>query len=314
MGIFPPSRGSLYPPVKHRFVELTTGPTQEPVSVEDARLWTVHETESLASGNLHRDDELVREILIPGVRRKVENWLAESLITQTRTAYYDAADLVSSCLQLPYGPLQSVTSVKYTTTDGTLSTFSSASYYTMTGRRSQLALNEGYTWPSDLMDYNSLQVEYVCGYGASSIGTPDYKDTGANGAGNYLLSTGGTFCGGSDVTYTVTCDGDATFKASNNSGVNYFTSTETITTNYQLLQMGVYIKFPTNTGYVSTDTWDIECTANGVPQHYQAAIMQLVRYILMASDGFSGDSLNQVVETSDIPPAIKLILGNRIRI
>lgn len=285
--------------------------------MEDVRLWTMGQIESLATSNLQIDDELLREFIIPAVRRKVENWLGEAMITQTRTAYYDAIDLDRATLQLPYGPLQSISSVQYTTSDGSLETFASASYYAMTAKRSQLGLNEGYTWPSDLRDFNSLQVEYVCGYGASAIGTPDFNGTGSNGVGDDELATGGQFCGGADVTYRVTIDSEGTpdtFKVTSNSGVNYTTTEEQVTGEYQHLQMGVYAKFLATTGYSDGDYWDIACTANSVPQHYQAAMLQMVKYVLSADDGFVGERLNQIIETAAIPPAIKLILGQKVRV
>ncbi len=187
--------------VKPIHVELTTGPTQEPVTVEDMRLWAAVENESQITNNLLRDDELVREFVIPGVRVAIEGWLSSALITQSRTAYYDAYTLVNDRLELSYKPLQSITSVKYTTTanDG-LNDYSDDNYYALTGKRSELALEQGATWPSDLRSYDSLQVEYVCGYGVAAIGTPDYKDTGANGEANNILATGGQFCGSAATT------------------------------------------------------------------------------------------------------------------
>lgn len=303
-------------PVKPRYHEVTTEPTQEPIVLEDARLWGIAETESQVSGNLHRDDELVRSIVIPAVRRVVEGILGESLITQTRTAYFDACDLESDRLYLPYGPLQSVDHVKYTVSSdtSTLETFDSDSYYIIDGKRSLVVLNEGYTWPTDLAEVNSLQVQYVAGYGASSIGTPDYKDTEDNGTGDYLLATGGTFGGCKDVTFKVTCDATTSFKASNNADVNFFTSTETITGLYQHLQLGCYIKFPATTGYAVTDYWEITCTGNDVPERYQNALLQLVKYIMSADAGYVNERLNQIIETTDIPPAIRVLLGTKVKI
>lgn len=301
-------------PVMPRHVELSTEPTQEPVSVEDVRLWAVSEIESQSSGILHRDDEIVRGIVIPGIRRAVEGWTGKSLITQTRKAYFDGIDLDNNVLKLPYGPLQSVSSITYYTTDSdTEQTYSSDNYYEITGDRSEVALNQGSIWPSDLRDYDSVIVTYVAGYGAGSIGTPDYQGTGANGEGNYLLSTGGAYCGSTDVTFRVSCASGTTFNADNNSQLNYFQSGTTIDGAYQHLQLGVYVKFPTTTGYATTDYWDIACTGHGIPGKYQAAMMQLIKYVMASDQGFVNERLNQVLENADFPPAVKLLLGGRVR-
>lgn len=74
-------------------------------------------------------------------------------------------------LDLPYPPLQSVTSIKTYDRSNSVSTFDSAKYQIdlQTGR---IFLNEGETWPSDLRAQNAVEVVYVAGYGAASVPAP----------------------------------------------------------------------------------------------------------------------------------------------
>ncbi len=91
-------------------------------------------------------------------------------------------------------------------------------------------------------------------------------------------------------------------------------SSETITGEYQELQMGVYIKFPATSGYTPGDYWDIACTGNGIPQRIQIAMLQLTKYVLAADAGFVNDRLNQAIEGVGLPPAIKSLLGKKVRL
>lgn len=71
-------------------------------------------------------------------------------------------------IRLPRPPLQSVTSVKYYDTAGTLQTFDSASYRALAYREpGQIALRDGYTWPSTISEPDAVQIEFVAGYGAA---------------------------------------------------------------------------------------------------------------------------------------------------
>jgi hypothetical protein len=74
-------------------------------------------------------------------------------------------------LDLPFPPLQSVTSVVTYDRGNNASTFSASSYQVdlQSGR---IYLNEGEVWPSDLRAQDAVQVTYVAGYGSGSIPDP----------------------------------------------------------------------------------------------------------------------------------------------
>lgn len=74
-------------------------------------------------------------------------------------------------LDLPFPPLQSVTSVVTYDRGNNASTFSASSYQVdlQSGR---IYLNEGEVWPSNLRAQDAVQVTYVAGYGSGSIPEP----------------------------------------------------------------------------------------------------------------------------------------------
>lgn len=74
-------------------------------------------------------------------------------------------------LDLPFPPLQSVTSVVTYDRDNTSSTFS-ADNYQVDLQSGRIYLNEGASWPSSLRAQDAVQVTYVAGYGSGSIPAP----------------------------------------------------------------------------------------------------------------------------------------------
>jgi hypothetical protein len=74
-------------------------------------------------------------------------------------------------LDLPYPPLQSVTSI-VTYDRGNIGSTYTASRYQVDLTSGRIYLNEGETWPSDLRAQDAVQVTYVAGYGSGSIPAP----------------------------------------------------------------------------------------------------------------------------------------------
>lgn len=74
-------------------------------------------------------------------------------------------------LDLPYAPMQSVTSI-VTYDRGNIGTTFAASRYQVDLTSGRIYINEGETWPSDLRAQDAVQVTYVAGYGSGSIPTP----------------------------------------------------------------------------------------------------------------------------------------------
>lgn len=74
-------------------------------------------------------------------------------------------------LDLPFPPLQSVTSVVTYDRGNNASTYS-ASRYRVDLTSGRIYLNEGETWPSDLRAQDAVEVTYIAGYGSGNIPTP----------------------------------------------------------------------------------------------------------------------------------------------
>ena len=74
-------------------------------------------------------------------------------------------------LDLPFPPLQSVTSVVTYDRGNNAATYD-ASQYQVDLQSGRIYLNEGEVWPSDLRAQDAVQVTYVAGYGSGSIPAP----------------------------------------------------------------------------------------------------------------------------------------------
>lgn len=74
-------------------------------------------------------------------------------------------------VDLPFPPLQSVTSIVTYGRDNTAATFS-ASKYGVDLQSGRVYLHEGETWPVNLRDHNAVEITYVAGYGSGNIPEP----------------------------------------------------------------------------------------------------------------------------------------------
>lgn len=112
-----------------------------------------------------RDDDNLTDLII-AARNYAEGYQNRPLITQTWQLYLDEWPRHKKTIELKPG-LQSVTSVKYTSPDGTEATFSADSYEvdakSIVGK---IVLKKGVLWPTvELKAANGICIEFVCGYG-----------------------------------------------------------------------------------------------------------------------------------------------------
>jgi uncharacterized phiE125 gp8 family phage protein len=143
---------------------LKTAPADYPISMAQAK-----EHLNIVTG--WTDDDDVVKALIATATKKVEQFLRRRLITQTWYAYYDAWPR-SRYIVLPFGQLQSVTSIKYTDTGSTQTnwtTVSPAEYNTdIASDPGRVTLEYGYPWPEySLHPQNPIEIEFLCGYGTA---------------------------------------------------------------------------------------------------------------------------------------------------
>lgn len=89
----------------------------------------------------------------------------------THTGSLDAILGGTDTIDLPFPPLQSVTSVVTYDRGNNASTFA-ASNYQLDLQTGRIYLNEGVSWPSSLRAQNAVEITYVAGYGSGSIPEP----------------------------------------------------------------------------------------------------------------------------------------------
>lgn len=127
----------------------TTAPTQEPISLTEAK--------AFLRINGTADDSLLQRLIV-AARDAAESYLQRSLITQSWQLAYD--DYAPSRILLPRGPVQSITSVKMVAQDGSTTTVPGTAYRLNAGR-------EILNLDSPLISH-IVEISYVTGFGGPS--------------------------------------------------------------------------------------------------------------------------------------------------
>jgi uncharacterized phiE125 gp8 family phage protein len=140
--------------------QLVTGPTIEPITDAEA-------VEHLRLPSY--DDVSKVQQAIRGARWEAEKYMSRGLLTQT---WKYAQDGFTSEIWLPMAaPLQSVTTVKYYDTAGTLTTLSSTAYLVDTlSEPGRVYLAPNQVWPSLQSDRRfAVEITYVVGWTEASL-------------------------------------------------------------------------------------------------------------------------------------------------
>jgi uncharacterized phiE125 gp8 family phage protein len=142
---------------------IITEPAVEPWVLNDVKaMLAIPDTES---------DTAITSYIV-SARRQAEQYLQRKLITQTLEMPLD--DFPSGSIELGYGPVQSITSVKYDDADGVEQTIDSANYTLDNyGMKVWLHPAYSYTWPSPRSTPNAVRVRYVAGWGDAGSDVPD---------------------------------------------------------------------------------------------------------------------------------------------
>jgi len=147
-------------------VKVTTAPALEPVTLTETKLHlrVDHSTE---------DDLITR--LIAAARRYCEQVSQRAFVNQSLTGGIDYWPY-DGVIRLPYPPLSSVTSIKYTDSAGTEHTLANTVYGVDT-KIGLIYLRQDQQWPSaTLRSYDPITIVWVAGYGAAAAAVPDiYK-------------------------------------------------------------------------------------------------------------------------------------------
>jgi len=147
--------------------KIFTAPVIEPISIAELRLHLRIDAETVED---HEEDSLLTD-LIASARYHVENVTRRALLSQTWDYYLD--DWPADAITLPFGNLQSVTSVKYKDTAGTETTLVlTTDYYVETNGEGfgRVVLPYGESWPSDtLYTSNPITIRFVCGWTTAAL-------------------------------------------------------------------------------------------------------------------------------------------------
>lgn len=139
-------------------LSLVSAAATEPITTDEAKT-QVRVTIS--------DDDTEIDAFIASARGYVENYLGRRLVTQTWDIFFRTFPYGEPRLELPYGPIQSVTSISYIDTAGTTQTLSST-IYSLNNKvtPAYLYLSYGKFWPTVRSIDNAVTVRVVAGYGA----------------------------------------------------------------------------------------------------------------------------------------------------
>ena len=141
---------------------IVTAPDIEPVTLAEVK-------SQRNITNLDHDAELTR--LISAARQYVENYIGRALVTQTWDLFLDE---FTRKIEIPYPKLQSITTVKYTDTDGTQQTLSDTLYTVNTNTEPGYivpAYNED--WPDIRVVPEAVEIRFICGYGDAITDVPE---------------------------------------------------------------------------------------------------------------------------------------------
>ncbi len=139
-------------------MSLVTAPTSEPVTLSEVKKWLRVD---------HDEEDDLLALIIAESRNRVERHTLRHLITQTWNLFLDEWPC-GDRIAFPRAPLQSVTSVTYTDSDGAPTVWASTNYvvdpYSEPG---YLIRKDGVSWPTvTLADVNAIRIQHVTGYGA----------------------------------------------------------------------------------------------------------------------------------------------------
>lgn len=157
---------------------LITPPTTEPVTLTEAKNHL--RLDLVATG-----EDVEINALIQAAREYCEDYQNRAYITQTwdlmldgwprNNARYDSrTNARENPIKIPLPPLQSVTSITYTTSEGEVKTMPSTDYIVAPGAYgSRIALASGKSWPSEaLQTVQGIKIRFVAGY-PTKTGTPN---------------------------------------------------------------------------------------------------------------------------------------------
>ena len=149
--------------------EVTSAPGTDAVTLVEAKAHLKVDT---------TDDDTLITSLITAAQKWVEGYCNVKLITQTIKEYWDGFPTGAICpVSFTVAPVQSITSITYTDTNGVTQTWSSALYQSdLKSKPARFMPVDGGNWP-EVKDYtlNAIAATYVVGFGAAAAVPENYK-------------------------------------------------------------------------------------------------------------------------------------------
>lgn len=144
-----------------------TGPAKEPVELDELK-------DHLRIGTTVMDEDANLHGLIRAARDWTEEFLNRSLVEQELELSLDAFPSGTDPIRPAFGPLVSVTTIKYDDDDGVEQTWSNTLYLVDTASvpgRITPAFDESY--PTSRVQNNAVRVRYKAGYGKDVDDVPE---------------------------------------------------------------------------------------------------------------------------------------------
>ena len=176
-------------PFNRKTVQVITAPAASPISLADMKIYLRVDT---------TDDDALIQDFIDAATTTVKQYIRRSLISETLEFTMDGFGINETYaderlvrlgagvhtisypyvlgrtneVDIPFPPIQSITSVKTFDRSNNESTFDSSNYE-LDEQGGRVYLNEGETWPSDLRAREGVKIRYVSGYGDAATDIPD---------------------------------------------------------------------------------------------------------------------------------------------
>lgn len=138
-----------------KYSRVTVHPTVEPLTVAEAKYHC-----KVDSSSTEETDYFSR--LIWRARRIAENYTGLSFLTQTREITLDY--FPCGIIEIPYGPVQSITSFKYFDTSGVEQTLVLNTDFRLDKKSNPARLQSINGWPTPNDQLNAVTIVYVAGY------------------------------------------------------------------------------------------------------------------------------------------------------
>lgn len=151
--------------------KVTSQPATEPVTTAEAKL-------HLNIPDAVTDWDTMIAEMVKSAREHIEKLTGQAFVTQTVQEFIDNFDTIACMgeMTLSRYPISAVTHIKYTDTAGAQQTWADTNYATdLVSRRPRIALKTAGTIPENSDEINSIEIQYVCGYGAASAVPAQFK-------------------------------------------------------------------------------------------------------------------------------------------